>query len=139
VSPTGESLLVFHTKTDASGADTSSPFYNEWALTLIDLDDLRQNPMLLPAEPTGYAVSDDGRYGFFVMEGASLLETLDFSTLLYDEVRLPSTPVYLGVLPETTTAWASQEHELGRISFYEAASGNLDTITGFELNEDIEH
>jgi DNA-binding beta-propeller fold protein YncE len=139
VSPTGESLLVFHTKTDASGADTSSPFYNEWALTLIDLDDLRQNPMLLPAEPTGYAVSDDGRYGFFVMEGASLLETLDFSTLLYDEVRLPSTPVHLGVLPETTTAWASQEHELGRISFYEAASGNLDTITGFELNEDIEH
>lgn len=139
VSPTGGSLLVFHTLEDAPDADPTDPFYGEWALTLIDLDDFRQNPMLLPAEPTAYAVSDDGNYGFFTMEGERWLETLHFDTLLYEEVLLPSEPVYLGVLPEKTKAYASQDHELGRISFYDAATEELDTITGFELNSEIEH
>ena len=139
VSPTGDSLLVFHTHADAVGADVESPFYGEWALTLVDLDDLRQNPMLLPAEVSSYAVSDDGRYGFFIMEGERWLETLLFETLLYEEIPLASDPVYLGVLPETNTAFASQEHDLGRISFYDADADALDTITGFELNSEIEH
>lgn len=139
VSPTGGSLLVFHTEEDAVDANPADPFYGEWAITLIDLVDFRQNPLLLPAEPTSYAVSDDGHYGFFTMEGERYLETLLFDDLLYEEVTLPTDPVYLGVLPETDIAYASQEHDLGRISFYDAAAETLDTITGFELNSDIEH
>jgi YVTN family beta-propeller protein len=138
-SPTGGSLLVFHTEDDAADADPSNPFYGEWALTLIDLDDLRQNPMVLPDEPTSYSTSDDGGYGYFIMEGQDLLEVLDFGTLLYTEVDLKSPPVHLGVLPDSNIAWISQDHSLGRISFYEPSANTLDTITGFELNSEIEH
>ena len=139
VNPTGDALLVFHTRTDAAGADTSSPFYNKWALTLVDLGDFRQNPMVLPAEVSAYSTSDDGQYGFFVMENQKLLETLRFDTLLYEERRIPSVPVHLGVLPNTTTAWVSQQHDLGRISFFQPDTDTLDTLTGFELNAGIEH
>jgi DNA-binding beta-propeller fold protein YncE len=139
VSGDGERLLVFHTRGDAVGADAGSPFTNRWALTLVDLTDFRQNPMVLPAEPSGYAVSDDGNYGFFVMDGRRLLEVLDFDTLLYEEIALPSEPVHLGVLPGSRTAWVSQLHALGRLSFYDAATGALDTLTGFELNAGIQH
>ncbi|MFZ5477841.1 MAG: hypothetical protein ACOZNI_13790 [Myxococcota bacterium] len=139
MSPTGSALIVFHTKDDAADADPDSPFRDEWALTLIDLDDFRTNPMLLPAEPTGYSISDDGKYGFFMMEDEKYLEALVFDTLLYEEIALASIPVFIGVLPETDVAFASQDHELGRISFYDAATDELDTITGFELNSDIEH
>lgn len=139
VSPTGGSLLVFHTRENADDADPESPFYSKWAITLVDLDDFRTNPLVLDAEPLSFATSDDGRWGFFVMDGQSYLEVLDFETLLYDEIPLPSEPVHLGVLPGSTTAWVSQEHSLGRISFYEPASRSLDTITGFELNSGIEH
>jgi hypothetical protein len=45
----------------------------------------------------------------------------------------------VGVLPGQSVAWASQAHELGRLSFYDPDSTTLDTITGFELNSDIEH
>ncbi len=138
-SPTGGSLLVFHTQEDAGDADPDDPFYGEWALTLIDLGDFRQNPMLLPDEPSAYATSDDGRYGYFVMEGNDFLEVLDFQTLLYTEITLKSPPVHLGVLPGSETAWISQDHSLGRLSFYDPASDSLDTITGFELNSEIEH
>ena len=139
LSPTGESLIVFHTRSDAADADTSSPFYGNWALTLVDLSDQRQNPMVLAAEPTAYATTEDGRFGFFILDGLPYLETLVFDSLLYDEVKLKSVPEFVGALPGTDTAWASQAYDLGRISFYDAATGALDTVTGFELNAEIDH
>lgn len=139
LSPTGGSLIVFHTKTDAADAAADSPFNGRWAITLVDMADQRQNPMVLAAEPSGYATSDDGRFGYFIMDGQPWLETLVFDTLLYEEVALKSAPVFVGALPGTDTAWASQEYDLGRISFYDADSGTLDTVTGFELNAEIDH
>ena len=64
---------------------------------------------------------------------------LDYDTLLYDEIDLKSQPEHVGVLPDTSYAWVSQEHDLGRISFYDADNDALETITGFELNSEIEH
>jgi len=143
VSPTGGSLIVFHTLADDPDASPNNPFLGEYALTMLSLSDGRENPLLLPAEPTAYSVSDDGRYGFFIMEGYGLLEVLPFDSLLPLTADLPSLPVWLGVLPGTDTAYVSQEHDLGRISFYDAAAdagaGSIDTITGFELNSGIEH
>jgi hypothetical protein len=63
---------------------------------------------------------------------------LDFSSLLHDDIELRSPAVHLGVLPATRSIYVSQEHDLGRISFYDADSGDVQTITGFELNAGIE-
>ncbi len=138
VSPTGGTALVFHDDSNGEDVDSSSPFYGEYALTMIDLSDFFANPLLLPAEPTGYADTADGETGFFVMDGESYLEILHYDSLLYDEVELKSSPVHLGVLPETRTAYISQEHDLGRISFYNVDDAELETITGFELNAGIQ-
>ncbi len=149
ITPTGETLMAFHTEEDAPDADPSSPFYGEWALTLIDLRDYRSNPLLLPAEPTGYANSTSGDHGYFIMEGERYLVDLEYDTLLYDEVSLKSDPVYVGVFPDLDLgdadeppAWVSQEHDLGRITFYDPdahdGAGSVETITGFELNSQIE-
>ncbi len=138
VSPTGGTALVFHNKGENGDVDTDSPFYNEWALTLVALSDFFSNPLRLPNAPTAFSSTEDGETGFFIMETEPYLEVIDFDTLLYDEVQLKSSPVHLGVLPETTTAFVSQEHELGRISFYDAATQQLQTITGFELNAGID-
>jgi DNA-binding beta-propeller fold protein YncE len=145
ITPTGESVMVFHTLDDAPTADPEDPFYGEWAMTLIDLFDYRQNPLLLPSEPIGYSNSNNGNFGYFIMEGEPFLEMVDYSTLLYDEVPLKSNPVYVGVLPDLDfedgdepSAWASQEHDLGRITFFDPDDGLVQTITGFELNSNIE-
>ncbi|MBW1877689.1 MAG: hypothetical protein JRJ84_04930 [Deltaproteobacteria bacterium] len=145
VTPTGESLLVFHTKDDAVDADPNSPFDNKWALSLIDLDDFRSNPLLLPSEPIGYANALSGLRGYLIMENQQWLSVLRYDTLLYDEYRLRSYPVHLGVLPDLDIAdgdeppaWVSQEHSLGRISFFDPDDESMETITGFELNSGIE-
>ena len=79
------------------------------------------------------------------MEGIKLLAQGDYETLLYDQIDLKSTPVYVGVLPDldpddsdTPPAWVSQEHALGRLTFYDPDDGSTETITGFELNSRIE-
>ena len=145
ITPTGESLLIFHTEDDAIGADLTSPFHGEWAITMMDLTDFRTNPLLLPAEPTGWAQSTNGDFGYFIMENANYLEVLHYDTLLYDQINLPSPPVWVGVLPDLDLtdgdeppAWVSQEHELGRLTFYDADDGTAETITGFELNSEVE-
>ncbi len=145
VTPTGTSLMVFHTLTDAPDVDPDSPFRSRWALTLIDLEDHRANPLRLPAEPIGFANDSAGTRGYFIMKNQPTLAVLDYYSLLHEEIRLRSTPVFVGVLPDldpddndTPRAWASQEHTLGRISLYDADDGSLETITGFELNSQIE-
>ncbi len=138
LSPSGESMMIFHTQSNASGADPASNFYNAWALSLIDLDDHRANRLELPAEPSGYAQSDDGDFGFFIMEGEPYLEVLAYDTLLYEQLELHAEPLYVGVLPDTSVAYVDQEHDLGQLSFYDAAADVLETITGFELNAEIE-
>jgi len=147
IGPTGESMMVFHTLGDAAGADPLSPFYSEWAMTLIDLDDpwLRDNPVLLPDEPTGFANANNGEYGYFVMDGEPLLGVIHYPTLITSDVALRSDPVWVGVLPDLDLndndeppAWISQEHDLGRMSFYDPDDQAVDTITGFELNSEIE-
>ncbi|MEZ4239782.1 MAG: hypothetical protein R3F59_27215 [Myxococcota bacterium] len=144
ITPTGGSLMVFHTLED--GPDTAPQFAGRSALTLVDLADLaRTNPLLLPAEPLAYANSTTGELGYFVMDGSPYFEVLDYVTLLHDQYVLPSIPSFLGVLPDLDPgdadeppAWVSQDHPLGRISFFDPDEGSLETLTGFELNSGIE-
>lgn len=145
ITPDGNSLLVFHTKQDAETASPTSPFHDRWALTLISLADQRQNPLNLPAEPIGYAHARDGDHGYFIMEGVPQLTELDYVTLLPEEIAIKSDPVYVGVLPDLDLtdgdqpkAWVSQEHDLGRMSFYDPDDASTETITGFELNSAVE-
>jgi DNA-binding beta-propeller fold protein YncE len=135
----GQSMLVFHTQGDAEGADEDGAFYGRWAVTAVDLEDHRASPAILAAEPANYAVTEDGAWGYFTLEGQRMLAVTDFGTLLVDEISLPSAPLFAGAIPGANGAWASQEHELGRLSFYDPVARELDTVTGFELNAEVEH
>ena len=77
--------------------------------------------------------------GFFILENKPYLELLNYETFVPSEVTLPSVPVHLGTLPDTNIAFVSQEHDLGRLSFFDTEESILQTITGFELNSAIEH
>jgi hypothetical protein len=57
---------------------------------------------------------------------------------MHDRVPLRSEAIFVGVLPGTETAFVTQEHDLGRISFYDTATEALNTVTGYELNAAIE-
>ena len=138
ISPTGGTAIISHSAANGTDVDSSSPYYNRPALSLVDLDTFFGSSLALPAEPTQFANTPDGETGFFVMDGQPYLEVLNFKTLIHDEIEIKSNPVHLGTLLDTDTAFISQEHHLGRISFFHPEDGDLQTITGFELNANIE-
>lgn len=137
VSPTGNTAVVFHPKTNGD-TPSSSQFYNHYALSLVDLGDFFSTAYQLAAEPDSFASTPDGKIGFYTMKNQPYLELLNYETFVPGEVRLPSNPVHLGTLPDTNTAFISQEHSLGRISFFNTDEDVLQTITGFELNAAIQ-
>jgi DNA-binding beta-propeller fold protein YncE len=138
ISPTGGTAIISHGTSNGIDVDSSSPYYNRPAISLVDLDTFFGSSIALPAEPTQFANTPDGETGFFVMDGQPYLEVVNFNTLIHDEIELKSNPVHLGTLLDTDTAFISQEHHLGRISFFHPEDEELQTITGFELNANIE-
>ena len=138
ISPTGETALIAHGWENGTDVSTDSPYYGRPALSLIDLETFFGTALALPSEPKDFAHTPDGKMGFFVMEDQPFLEILDFESLIHEEVSLKSNPVHLGTLLDTETAYISQEHHLGRISFFHPDDGQLQTLTGFELNANIE-
>jgi DNA-binding beta-propeller fold protein YncE len=138
ISPTGGTAIIAHSTDNGTDVDYDSPYYNRPALSLVDLVSFFSTALALPAEPSEFANTPDGSTGFFIMDDQPYLEVLNFETLIHDEIQLKSSPVHLGTLLDTDTAYISQEHHLGRISFFHPSDGDLQTITGFELNANIE-
>ncbi len=134
--PTGQTALFVHDEADVEDQDPAHE--GSYGVSLVDTSSWLTNDYVLPAEPMQFAHSDDGGHGFLILEGEEALEVLDYTTLLMDEIPLRSRPVHLGVLPASSWAYVSQEHELGRLSLYDASTGTLKTMTGFELNSGIE-
>jgi len=141
ISPDGGSALIIHTFTDAP--DENDVFTDRWALTVVDLDTWLTNPVALESEPLRWTTSDDGRFTLFAMKNNRNVGVIDYATRLVDDLLVPSQPVFLGMMPSDagfpeTVGWVSQEHELGRISFVEPENLSVETVTGFELNSDID-
>ena len=137
INPTSDTAIVFHPQENGD-IDSSSPFYNKFAISLVSLDDLFSSSYQLANEPSAFAHTPDGRMGFYTMANMPYLEILNYESFVPNEILLPSNPIHLGSLPDTNTVFISQEHNLGRISFYESEEEKLQTITGFELNAAIE-
>ena len=141
ISPDGGSALIIHTLADA--VDANDLFTDSYALTVVDLDTWLTNPVALASRPLRWTTSNDGRYSMFVMENDRNVGIIDYQTRLVDDLLVPSQPVHIGIMPLESTpqealGWVSQAHELGRISFVSPFDLSVETVTGFELNSDID-
>jgi len=141
ISPDGNSALVIHTLADAP--EENDLFTDSYALTVIDLNTWLTNPVALANKPTAWTTSNDGRFSLFIMENNRNVGVIDYLTRLVDDVLVPSLPAYIGIMPletepEDALGWVSQEHDLGRISFLKPYDLSVQTVTGFELNSDID-
>ena len=137
MSPDSQTAILFHPRENGD-IDSTSYFYNRYGISLLAMEDLFTSSYQLTAETDSFTSTPDGRYGLYTMKDRPYVEVLDYQTFVPDEIELPSIPVHLGSLPDTNTVFISQEHELGRISFFDPLEDNLKTITGFELNAVVE-
>jgi hypothetical protein len=118
--------------------DTAATSSKRGAFSLISAEPNRAPKIVATdAPPMAVAFSPDGanaviatrdttnlRYGVYLVHLDYLEETL---------VTLPSPPLAAGIVPLANTAFVSQAHPEGRITFVNLDDGRFKTLTGFEL------
>ena len=67
--------LLFH-PLDEGNHDVSSPYYFNYALTLLDMNSHFSTAYQLSARPKAFSSTPDGRVGFYIMENRPYLEVL---------------------------------------------------------------
>ncbi len=143
MAPDGDSALIVHTLEDSPGEnDVYTP---EELITVITIGggQFIPNAVLLEDELMAVSNFDDGVKAVFMMDENRNVGIVDYPSRLVDDVMVPSYPVHVGVMPEgpalpVPVAWVSQDHPLGRISFLDPETLAVQTVTGFELNSEIE-
>ncbi|GAB4297100.1 MAG: hypothetical protein Kow0090_12280 [Myxococcota bacterium] len=103
---------------------------------------------LLEKEVTTYAFTPSSNYAGFVISAVStsgtrvernILQVAELNSMIVSQdVQLPSPAVFAGAFPESEMLFVLQEHPLGRITFVNVETTDVRTITGFELNSEIE-
>lgn len=143
VAPGGTSVVILHRFTDvADGVPAGEEVYaDSHVMSVLDPDAGGGVPLLssiaLPDAPDQVAVTSDGAWAFVQMPLAEVALVASLSTLLVDPLPLGSKPLFIGAVQEGHTGFVLQKHPLGRISFLEPSTLDIDTVTGFEINAEI--
>ena len=77
-------------------------------------------------------------FAFLIFEGEARVDRVDLGDLSVETRRLGSLALDVGRVTARGKMWVNQEHPLGRLSFWDIVSGELLTLTGFELNRRVQ-
>jgi hypothetical protein len=84
-------------------------------------------------------ITPDGSHLFVLFNTGAVKEAhrVDLRTFQVEPIALGSPPVSVGAIPGSSRAFIGQDHPDGRISFVNWNTGDVESVTGFELNSRI--
>ncbi len=147
ISQDSRTAVVVHRRQEGSpGSDPEEVFRHSEGLTIWDLDTGYLRPVRLHGYPEQVimASGDDGRDYLYVMLVPSELSgsndqgvlRIDLSTHATRFFELPRLPNQLGAVADQI--FVGQNQETGRITFFDIATGQQRTVSGYELNAGIQ-
>jgi DNA-binding beta-propeller fold protein YncE len=143
LAPDGKTAVVIHTKAPgdprAAGIDVDAHIDRSYGYTVVDLEGGRTKLQLAPTEIGPMTITPDGTHAFVLLadktQGVRIAQRIALGSFLVDEFPLGSPPLSIAALGvESRRVFVSQEHPEGRISFIDWQSGEIASVTGFELN-----
>lgn len=144
LAPDGHTALVLHNKIPGDPQptdDVETVLDKRYGFSLVNLDTLFVKLQVTPAEPGAFAFSPDESAGYLIvadpLTGVRDIDVLDLASFVVTTLTVGSNPVEIGPVAGTNRIYVSQEHPLGRISFVDVVTGQLRTVTGFQLNSQV--
>jgi len=146
LSPNGDKALVIHAKEPGNPGDaTTFDDYIDmsYGYSVFDLGEGFAKLQITPVDPGSFAFPDSAPLAYLILDGGDAegavaeVQTIELDTGVVRTTELGSPPSNVGVLPNAGNAFVSQRHPLGRVSFIDIDSGEVRTITGFDLNSRI--
>lgn len=146
LSDDGRSAIVLHLAEPTSSVadDYERAVDRDEGYSIVDLDSgsaqLKRTGQVAPSE---LVFAPQSRFAAVTLrdpDGARhRIEAIDLDTLIADSYALGSAPEFAGAFSsEDPRVWVTQEHAAGRISILDVATKRLRTLTGYELNAEIE-
>jgi len=142
-----ENALVFHSKADGAilpGDDIYDVIDKSYGYTALRLSDGAQLLQLTAADQGPFTFTLDGKKGYIAITDENSIREVHILDLLGvggAAVRVftcASPPTSLGPIPDNRKIYVAQDHPEGRITFLDEDTDRPITITGYELNSDIE-
>jgi hypothetical protein len=143
LNPAGDKAIIVHARSpgDPQQAPTFEAFIDRsFGYSVFDLAQGFAKLQITPVDPGMLAFPEGARTAYVVLDGGNALgavaqlQTIELDTGVVRTSKLGSPPDSVGVLPGAGTAFVAQRHPLGRVSFFDIATGDVRTITGFDLN-----
>ncbi len=143
IAPDDASAILFHDGGDNDPIDDFDEYFDRKnAFSIMTIDQGRIAPVEVPEAPETVSFDPDGDFAIIPLPNSRRVVLADLVFGLADEITTPSPPLEAGLIAVDgeVTGYVLQEHELGRISFFDTADQNLQlrTITGFLLNSEID-
>lgn len=143
VAPDSQTAIVVHEPDpDAQNLDDPNQIFRRLnSLTLFDIATGYRRPVVLEGSPVDILVAEKSTPGqsvVYVLLGGDDRQgvmRIDLPSFRADVVSLPSEPRSIGRV--ANQIFISQESEQGRLTFFDIDTGRQRTVSGYELNAEI--
>jgi DNA-binding beta-propeller fold protein YncE len=144
IAPDGTIALILHNKIPGDPSpldDFETQLDKRYGFSLFNLDTLFAKLQITDADPGAFAFVPDSSAAYLIVADPdqNLREVLklNLQNLIVSSYLVGSHPVEIGSVLGTNRIYVSQDHPMGRISFINVGTGELRTVTGFQLNSQI--
>lgn len=143
IHPSGRKAIIAHAKQAGSPGDatTFDEFIDRsYGYSVFDLDRGFAKLQITPVDTGSMAFAAAANRAYVSLDGGDApgaikqLQSIELDTGVVRSLPLGSPPDAVGVLPDASVAFVAQRHPLGRVSFIDITSGDVRTVTGFDLN-----
>ncbi len=143
----GLKVVIFNTKepgVPSVGADLYEIIDKSYGYTLLNLESGVQVLQTTDADQADFTFTPDGGKAYILVTDEDAVREVQIADLTsatgarIKELELNSVPTGVGVIPGSDRVYVSQNHPDGRITFIDTDTDEPLTVTGFELNGNID-
>jgi DNA-binding beta-propeller fold protein YncE len=144
--PTGKKAVILHAR--APGDPDQATSLDEYidrkpGYSMFDIASGFSKLQITEVQPAKFTFATGASRAYVTLDGGdaegayTAVQTIDLDSGVVRTIELGSPPDAIGILPDSNKIYVSQRHPLGRVSFIDILSGQVRTITGFDLNSQI--
>jgi hypothetical protein len=144
--PTGTKAVILHARKpgDPATATSLDEFIDmKPGYSMFDIASGFSKLQVTEVNPKHFAFASGAPRAFVTLDGGDeegafvAVQQIELDSGVVRTIELGSPPDAIGILPESNKIFVSQRHPLGRVSFIDIISGQVRTLTGFDLNSQI--
>ncbi|MEO8701201.1 MAG: hypothetical protein ABI867_14215 [Kofleriaceae bacterium] len=144
--PTGTKAVILHAR--KAGDPDEATSFEEYidrkpGYSILDIATGFSKLQITEVNPKDFTFATSAPRAYVTLDGGDAegafvaVQQIELDSGVVRTIELGSPPSGIGILPDSNKIYVSQRHPLGRVSFIDTTSGQVRTLTGFDLNSQI--